>query len=121
MIPDPGAIFENHNPPLNIYGKVIRDGEEIFDMQSNEVALVKTLNSVGFLSGNTFAFRTQDPNIPLASSVDFTNGKLTPALEFMNSNSDILTLILSAKLANDGLANAPYFGVVLGDYLPIQK
>lgn len=142
MIPDPESIFTNPTNPLNIKSTVNiekANGDiETYDMNDPMANLVKYLNSVGFVSNGNYAF-ISDPNTfaiqkwPGAAAYDtyfvptlpepaqqlLTSEKLgltdIPPSDFANS-SEFLTLVLSAKLAEQSLTNAPYFGVLLGDY-----
>ena len=80
--------------------------------------VVKPNNTIGFLSGNEFAFMGGDLANPSLLGLD--TGTPGQPVGFATKSSDMLTLVLSAKLAESALTNAPYFGVVLGDYLPVQ-
>ena len=78
-------------------------------MNDHMVNLVKNLNSVGFVSNGNYAYISgYNENGPI----------ITESVEdsFKTNSSEFLTLVLSAKLAEPSLVNAPYFGVLLGDY-----
>ena len=61
IIPETGSIFKA-NENINIFGKLSRkkaNGEiETFQMNSNMLKLIKTMNSVGFTSNGQYAFMT---------------------------------------------------------------
>ncbi len=115
MIPTPTSIFSSHDTPINIKGKLIRNETELFDMESQYITNVtKPSNTIGFLSGNQFAFYAGANGV---LELDLTTGSPKAPTDFAANSTDMLTLVMSAQLASPGLANAPYFGVVLGDYL----
>ncbi len=109
MIPNPGSIFSSPSSPINIKGKVIRAEQELFDMESEYAQMCKAFSTAGLISGNQFAY---------ISGYD-ANGlpQITDAGAFKTNSSDMITMIMSASLADKSRQNAPYFGVVLGNYV----
>ena len=112
IIPNPDSIFTSPTNPINIKGKVVRGGVEEFDMESLYAQGIKQYKSVGFISGNRLSLVTDPTSFAITDPMGTGYSKET--------TSDMLGVILSAALAEKSLTNAPYFGVVLGDYL-IQK
>jgi len=119
IIPNAGSIV---SPPsdvtINIYGKFIRDftdpakADEEFSLNCGAAVAAKSLGTVGFMSGSGCAAVV--PNGLLFANYD---GTQDPYNTFATSSSDMIGVLMSA--ASLGIPNAPYFAVILGDYLPI--
>ncbi len=143
MIPDPESIFTSPTNPLNIKSTINIENSngdiETYDMNDPMSNFVKGLGTVGFVSNGNYAFVSDAntyaiqqwpgaeaydtyfvPTLPEKAQPQFTSQQLgltdIPASDFEKNSSEYLTLVLSAKLANGNLTNAPYFGVLLGDY-----
>ena len=115
LIPDAGSII---TPPsdvtINIYGKFVREfsdpekADEVIALNCGAAQIAKQ-GTVAFMSGNAaylqgVGFKTLD-------------GADDPYMTFATSSSDMLAVLMSASLV--GYPGAPYFAIIVGDYLPV--
>ena len=115
LIPNAGSIV---TPPsdvtINICGKFVREfsdpekADEVFALNCGAAQIAKQ-GTVAFMSGNAaylqgVGFKTLD-------------GADDPDMTFATSSSDMLAVLMSASLL--GISGAPYFSIIVGDYLPV--
>ena len=120
IIPNAGSIV---NPPsdktINIYGKFVRTFEEegkddeVFALNTPAVMGIKSFGSVALMSGSGVAYVNAQGGLNFLT----TQGAEDPYMTFATAPSDMLAVVMSASSL--GIPNAPYFSVILGDYLPL--
>lgn len=111
IIPEPGSIM---NPSqeligkINIYGKIVRNGEEEFSMNNPFAQAIKSFGSVLFTSGNQFAYMDTESSVALLN----TNPLASGAPSDFSKSSDWLSITMSAAAK----AGYPYFSAIIGNF-----
>ena len=120
LIPNAGSIV---TPPsdvtINICGKFVREfsdpekDAEVFALNSPASQAIKSFGSVGLISGAGYAYLDAQGGLGFMTANELQD----PYMTFATSSSDMLAVLMSASLL--GIPGAPYFSIIVGDYLPI--
>ncbi len=111
IIPNAEDLASSLNPPVNIYGKVIRE-QEVFDLNDSITKVVKQIGSVCFNSNNQYAFMYNDTTAMPINALAGVNASLATAPCDFKKSSDLLSITMSVNPQS----NTPYFSVLVGDF-----
>ena len=116
LIPDPGSVLSaSSGDPINIYGKVEKANAngttDILQMNNPLANTLKTIETIGFVSGNQYAF--MDFESSLSTNMPDGKGGAISIGDYTKS-TDMLGILMSARKL--GAAGAPYFAVILGNF-----
>jgi hypothetical protein len=119
VLPNTDSILtaRSNDDLVSIKGQVSR-GDELFDIADQATSVIKSLGSVCFTSGGQYLFMPTDksiaPVLALAQQAPAFAGLATVPGNF-NESSNWLSVTMSA--ASLGVSNAPYFNVIIGDFV----
>ncbi|MBR5439056.1 MAG: hypothetical protein IKV61_02445 [Clostridia bacterium] len=111
VIPNAEDLSSSLNPPVNIYGKVIKDSE-VYDLNDSITKVVKQIGSVCFNSNNQYAFMSSETTASPISALSSVNPALSTAPSNFLLSSNWLSITMSVSPKN----NTPYFSVIVGDF-----